>query len=44
MVLLSAFLNAVNYCLLRMMKGMHYSIGPFYYGVMGSFISLTLIL
>lgn len=26
------------------MKGIHYSIGPFYYGIMGSFISLTLIL
>ena len=41
---MSSFLNAVNYCLLRMMKGIHYSIGPYYYGLMGTFISLTLVL
>ena len=41
---MSSFLNAVNYCLLRMMKGIHYSIGPYYYGMLGTFVSLTFIL
>ncbi len=44
LVLMSAFLNAVNFCLLRMMKSIHYAISPFYYGILGSFVSLTFIL
>ncbi|CDW73996.1 membrane protein transporter [Stylonychia lemnae] len=44
LVLISAFLNAVNFCLLRMMKGIHYAISPFYYGILGTFTSLTFIL
>lgn len=44
MILINAFLNAVNYCLLRMMKSIHYAISPFYYGMLGTFVSLTFIL
>ena len=44
LVLINAFLNAVNYCLLRMMKDIHYAIAPFYYGIFGSFVSLCLIM
>ena len=44
LVLLNAFLNAVSYCLLRMMRSIHYCISPFYYGILGSFVSLSFIL
>jgi len=44
LVVCSAFLNAINQCLLRMMKNLHYCISPYYYGVLGSFVSLTFIL
>jgi len=43
-VLLNAFLNAINYNLLRMMKEIHYAIGPFYYGICGTFISMIFIM
>lgn len=42
LLLISNFLNAINFCLLRMMKGIHYSIGPFYYGLLGTVVSLLL--
>ena len=44
LVLVSSFLNAINLCLLRMMKDIHYSISPFYYGLLGSLVSFTFIL
>ena len=44
LVVCSSFLNAINQCLLRMMKNLHYCISPYYYGVLGSFVSLTFIL
>ena len=43
-MLINAFLNAVNYCLLRMMKQIHYCISTYYYGILGTLISLTFIL
>jgi drug/metabolite transporter (DMT)-like permease len=43
LVLMSSFLNAVNYCLLRMMKEIHYAISPYYYGILGSLSSLPFI-
>lgn len=44
MVLISSFLNAINLCLLRMMKDIHYAISPFYYGILGSVTSGSFIL
>ena len=44
MVLVSSFLNAINLCLLRMMKDLHYSISVFYYGILGSVVSGTFLL
>lgn len=44
LVMINAFLNAVNFNLLRMMKEIHYAIAPFYYGIFGTFVSLSLIL
>ena len=43
LILFNAFLNAVNYNLLRMMKEIHYAIGPFYYGICGTVTSLIFI-
>ena len=43
LVLVSSFFNAINYCLLRMMKNIHYAISPFYYGVVGTVVSLIFI-
>jgi drug/metabolite transporter (DMT)-like permease len=43
LVLMSSFLNAVNYCLLRMMKEIHYCISPYYYGILGTLSSLPFI-
>ncbi len=43
LVIISSFLNAINLCLLRMMRDIHYAISPFYYGLLGSTISLTFI-
>ena len=37
-------MNAINLCLLRMMKDIHYAISPFYYGILGSVVSFTFIL
>lgn len=42
-MLINAFLNAVNFCLLRMMRNIHYAISPFYYGILGSVISMAFI-
>lgn len=43
LILMNAFLNAVNFCLLRMMRSIHYCISPFYYGMLGSIVSLAFI-
>ena len=40
---MNAFLNAVNFCLLRMMRSIHYCISPFYYGMLGSVVSMAFI-
>lgn len=44
LIIINAFFNAVNYCLLRMMKDIHYCISTYYYGMLGTFVSLTFIL
>lgn len=44
LVIISSFLNAINLCLLRMMRDIHYAISPFYYGVLGSAVSFSFIL
>ena len=44
LVLMSSFLNAINLCLMRMMKDIHYAISPYYYGILGTLVSLTFIL
>lgn len=44
LVIMSAFLNACNLCLLRMMREIHYAISPFYYGILGSSVSLAFII
>ena len=44
LVIISSFLNAINLCLLRMMKNIHYAISPFYYGLLGSIVSFSFIL
>ena len=31
-------------CLLRLMKGLHYAVSPFYYGILGSVVSITFIM
>jgi drug/metabolite transporter (DMT)-like permease len=44
LVLISSLLNAINMCLLRMMKDLHFAISPFYYGILGSVTSGAFIL
>ena len=43
-VLVNAFFNAINYNLQRMLREIHFAIPPFYYGALGTCVSIILII